>query len=104
MWIATRIEAAISRPVICLEENRRAMIARGSFPEDQRDALVAKAAEFGGQIATMPSLGHFGRHLRGVAILVGFRMLWTATQRATVFQMVTGHMPNCGQVGASISA
>jgi hypothetical protein len=102
MWIATRIEAAISRPVICLEENSRTMIARGSFPEDQRDTLVVKAAEFGGQAAAMPGVSHFGWHLRGTAILVGFRMFWTAAQRASAFQKVTEHMPACGPTAPSI--
>ena len=93
-WISARIDAAAVETTICLRPDERAKLESEATPLAQRDLIVVKAAQFA---ASANTGSHVGWSLKGLAIDIGFRTLWTAKQRVAIFRKILPRIRSCGR-------
>jgi len=91
LWVAARIEASLSRPMICLQPRDRAKPDAGQLSARERDLWGVKSAQFGADVPAGPG---FGWHA-GVLIEFGYHLLWSRRGREAQFARLSRRMHHC---------
>jgi hypothetical protein len=87
LWLMDHIEAAIARPVICMNDRDVGRFRSGRVDMAERDRLVASEVNGSLHRGTTSSTWH----LRGASLRIGYALLFSATERRA---LSARHMKN----------